>query len=544
MVFRYFLVGLALLMSLNTARSLLREADRLPHRTTEFVDTAAAVNMVRSGLYFNSSVFGHPQNKRPFSPYISSGFLTTWPSGVGWVLGKNLFSARVASAFAGWFFALGIFVAFLRRRNYSWPAACALASVLWYASTLLPFWHGYIYNLGELQAVLWLALGFLFLYERPAFAFFCFGVSFWLGKVIFIPAIFALAFVYGMNEIRARGRAAVNKVARDGAFFFLPLVLWLAYIFVRRGPADLIVWAHEYVEFLGVGHRGVDAAALELSLAERLALPFNDFYTKAVFWGMLFLPSLLTLRATLLLGGIKQIRTNLVLQNTWALLLVIWLFYIWFLTLNPMMWLRHIQPAFYLGFGLVAYFALLRAEALKREFPQYARKFTATTLVALALSQAAWAWKGSIHNPYGLARTYAGDIETGNNYKARRRDCTNIFSGMAIAASVETAPRLERFSPTSVTDAAFPFYLMERRTRLYAHNFQLFRSPTQSNEAVLRLHYTTEVAGEAPRELSRDFVVEVTSETDGRIQACTMPDKNFMCTFVTEVLAAESKYCD
>ena len=105
------------------------------------------------------------------------------PSGLAWLLGANLFGARLVAGAAVWLLALALGMRFLRGAGFAAHTALLLSSALWSVTVMpllgFPYWHGFLLTLGERAGALWLGWGRAEMAKRPARAAFLWGLAVW-----------------------------------------------------------------------------------------------------------------------------------------------------------------------------------------------------------------------------------------------------------------------------------------------------------------------------------------------------------------------------
>ncbi len=341
----------------------------------EIANTQAAVSFFSTGDYKNDR----------YGFAYSSGIAVTWPSAVGWHVGHNLLASRISCAFFTWLIALGLGFCFFRRSKYRPLDSFAAAVFLWAAMITppfaMPYWHGFIYNLGELNTVLLIGFGLLCLAQQPMIAVFIFGVAVWHGKLIYLPFIIAILSGDLLSRVLSK-QETLKAVMVYGIVFSSPLILWVAWL-CRRG--DVLVLEEWF--------RGqYDWFTHMMSLHHRVATP--GVPAEGSFFGRLSSPrlewagySLGTKIKDLLfsIGAISFVWMSLIrLKNAglkvgnrafWiSILLTVCVgfhtaYYFFF---HPSMWQRHFHPSLYVGFGLIVFWGTQWSKKLAPQAKVYA----------------------------------------------------------------------------------------------------------------------------------------------------------------------------
>lgn len=352
---------LTVLFTVCSWNKMIYEADHQGYFIDEIVDnTQAAYNLFRTGIYTSGRF------SRPFDTEISSGIVTSWPSGLVWLWHGNLFVQRLCYAFLCWsFFMLLGFLYFSKIRKLEARWSILIASALWMCCLHLPYWHGFLLNLGELPGALCIGFGIYFLPAYPRLSAFFWGLAVWGCKFIYLPVV--VAFMVPTTLRPQAGRKVV--------YLLLPLLAWLLLIFINAGPSVMVAWFPNMVHFVVHGPSGMSNIPKFNSLIERWAhLEWGSysFGTKAKMLVLLFGP--LIVGAWIFMFR-KRKYTKRELLFLAAVCGLMCLFIPWYFLIHPAMFARHIQPALYVGFGTLIYF-----------FPNLKPKRAITVAAFLSLS--------------------------------------------------------------------------------------------------------------------------------------------------------------
>ncbi len=331
---------------------MIHEADLQPFFIDEVSDTFAAFNFIEHGDYTSHFFDGGER----FGPGLSVGFMSSWPGGLVWSLGGGLFESRLALGFVGWVEAMALGVTFffwVSRLSLAWAF---FASAFWFLMLLqTPYWHGFLLNVGELTGALAVGAGLLAFGRGKWWLSGLFlGLAVWSCKFIYVP-IACVAVAAGtwrvflhLQKPGSQGREAFSRWLGMVACFWVPLVAWLVVIACRYDGLQAELWLARFVDFVVRGNSGLDGIRVH-GLNERLASPMLEWagYDSATKLRILFL-----LSAGCLAGVWYFVRRRSVLVL--GLLSALVFYSLWFFLWSPTMFLRHAQPALYLGFGLLA----------------------------------------------------------------------------------------------------------------------------------------------------------------------------------------------
>ena len=308
----------------------------------------------------------------------ASGFAGTGLGALMFVLGGDLLHSRVAVAAVDTIIAVLIGVALFRRWSFGLVPAVLGATLIWGLTVTtpfaLPYWHGFIFNLGELPGAILIALGLVACARRPHLAAFCWGLAAWLTKPVYFPVPLLLAIVSAWSfPVPIRGK--VSKLASLMSMFLLPLLIWLIFASVRFGIAEAANQLITIAGFIGIYSTSLrefqplyqlSKIGNPLSLS-RLISRLNDPHLE---WSQVYYTFGTKLKVVALsLGSVVITLAGLASQRpadrrafttlaSGALSVMVLAYTYWWFMLHPTMWMRHFQPAMYIGFGLWVFWLL------------------------------------------------------------------------------------------------------------------------------------------------------------------------------------------
>ncbi len=300
----------------------------------------------------------------------SVGILSSWPAGVGWLVGRTLFAARLATAIYSLALALTLGVYAIRTyapafRSFALPLSLLGTSLMWKLVPGTP--HLVVQAFGEVSGALVLAWGIVLLPRRPRLAAFVLGLCVWHTKFIYAP-VAGLMLVFSAarrdEPLAARARFLVTQVA----IFLLPLLAWIVLIGVQTGTDGLLVWLHDRQRLSEFHYTASDIPADLSAFAARLASPEVEWsryasLVKVEIIALLMLPTAWLVRE--IAARRRQGRRDLALDLLQAGLCAGFLSSAWwYFVLHRFMWLRHVTPFLLIGFGVVLYAAVTRAAGM------------------------------------------------------------------------------------------------------------------------------------------------------------------------------------
>lgn len=445
------LLVLALVTSLNAGRSLVHYADVWPFHVDELTYTQAAVNFFRSGNYTSDLYTGN------FQPAISTGLAVTWPSAIAWAFNSNLFVSRLVVGGAVWSLYWIVGWLFLRGQALSFPLTIGLIAGVWSLSLfIVPNAPLLLTNMGELIGALWVGLGLLLLRKSPYAAALCWGVAVWFCKFIYSPVVIG----FGVSWFMTSPEQWVTRLRRGIVCFCLfltPFLLWLAIIWLRFDGTAVLSWLQATLGFTAHGQQWLSQSPQVFGLIARLNSPDLEWHSYAWDWKVKIL--ILTLGSITLSTGLLLARSRLVTDRMtgWIILVVIGCisaYTAWYFLWHSFMWIRHLQPALYLGLGLYLFWLRQLAKPLQPLMHRYEWLWLSLAITVVGL-QTLNTWQTPL-------------LQAGPTFA---RTCTDLFSPdcgdySAIAARIRQTPDgiLVRNGPAPPWQAFDDFYGRQQET--------------------------------------------------------------------------------
>lgn len=302
--------------------------------------------------------------------HYSSGVAVTWPSAIGWFLGHNMFASRISCAFFSWFLGLLLGFLFFRRNGYTNIASAATAVCLWgltiTSPLALPYWFGFMYNLGELNAIIFIGFGLLLVSKYPWLSAFIFGIAVGHGKFTYLP----LALAILMGDVLSRRlpvRKALFRFIGYLTVFLLPLLIWMVWLYLRFGILTLKQWLFDQFIWFSTNESFPEhGSSVQFSLDAlrvRLTSPKYEWvnYTLGTkLKNLLFSFGAIGLTLTGLIMVERKI-PSVSNKEKWISIManisIIFYCIVYFL-IHSYMWQRHFLPAVYIGFGLFLFWGV------------------------------------------------------------------------------------------------------------------------------------------------------------------------------------------
>ena len=406
-------LALALLASINSWHMLVTMADREKYFVDEMWNSNAGLSFV-TGLNYSQNYGG-----QAISGGISTGIMGSLPSGLAWLLGANLFGARLVAGAAVWLLALALGVRSLRSAGFAAHTALLLSTALWSVTVMpllgFPYWHGFLLTLGELAGALWLGWGLVLMPKRPVRAAFLWGLAVWHCKFIYAP-LAAGFIVLNSALVQPDLRSKLRRLLLLATAFLLPLAVWALLIFLRFGFAGLSGWVLEYSGFILAGRQRLDQPGSFFQLlAARLISPELEWSSLSAGYRfkMLALSLGAVIAAPLAMRTVLSARPHLRSAALYSgvVMAAIVAYSYWYFWLHLTMWTRHFQPALYSGLGLLVYWGIWLYRIRLRPQAGMAQRLQLALMLLLAL-QTVLVWQVPL-------------LESGTSFA---RGCTDLAS--------------------------------------------------------------------------------------------------------------------
>ncbi len=356
----YLLILLAIAISVFSWRLMVREADTLPYFSDEVANVQATTSFFSNGNYVNDR----------YGLVYSSGIAVTWPSAIGWNLSRNMLGSRLSCAFFSWIFAVLLGFYFFRDNGYAGSESLATSVCLWAVTVTsplaLPYWYGFMYNLGELNSAVLIGFGLLLIARHPFLSVFMFGVAVWHGKYLYFPFILVILFA----DLYVQKLSVKRIMVRAGWYFIiflLPLLIWMGWLCLNLDVTTMKQWLltqFGWLDQMQGRHSLLPSARTSLStLWERLSSPDLEWagYSKGTkMKDLLFSLGAMVITA-IGIFAVKAKKLRISDRQIWLssmAAVIVGIYSIWYFFIHQYMWQRHFQPAIYIGFGLFVFWGV------------------------------------------------------------------------------------------------------------------------------------------------------------------------------------------
>ena len=402
----WLMVAGIILLTVNSARIVYRSIYSEIVFVDEWAYTLSIFNLLSSLTPAGADISG-------IERYVGGSGI--FGSGIGasvFFLGGDLLYSRVTVATLDTLITLFIGFSLFRRWFFGPLQSILGANIFWGLSVTtpfaLPYWHGFIYNLGELPGAILVGLGLVACARRPHLAAFFWGLAAWHTKPVYfpVPLLLTLACAWSF-PVPIRGK--LSKLASLFSIFLLPLFIWLIFAAVRFGIAEATNQVTTIAGFIGIysqTHQDFQPLYQLSKIGNPLSFShlisrLNDPHLE---WSMSYISFGTKLKAVALsLGSVVITLAGLASQRpadrrafttlaSGALSVMVLAYTYWWFMLHPTMWMRHFQPAMYIGFGLWVFWLLqilLRFSLFDRPLFRWGAIAFATTFV---IWQAYFSW--------------------------------------------------------------------------------------------------------------------------------------------------------
>tara|TARA_B100001057_G_scaffold61150_2_gene54461 strand:+ start:703 stop:2364 length:1662 start_codon:yes stop_codon:yes gene_type:complete len=294
-----------------------------------------------------------------FSVYLTSGPLSALGSVLGWSFTNNFFYARISNYFWIVFLIFGSLFYLSRTFNLSKKYYPIFLVCL---SFLIPWWHGYLYSLGEIPSAILLLTAMLTFKKNRKLSLTLFSLSIFLGKFLNF-LVFGIFYIFELIQVQK-----FKVTIKDAFYFFLPLVPWFLLIQFTYSNNGLVNYFRDLYIFIG------DSSASGLQERSSFAfssIKYNILNSEFSSWN-----NFERMRIALLpLVGIFLIFKNKKLIDikfgniTLPIIVSILSAYSWFWLINPLKWMRYSQHFTVLLVFLIVYLSIF--EIFEKKFDYF-----------------------------------------------------------------------------------------------------------------------------------------------------------------------------
>ena len=370
----WLMVAGIILLTVNSARIVYRSIYSEKPFVDEILDT-------RDYVIFFASFSSLGQKIETLGFWVhSAGIVASGLGGAIFFLGGDLLFSRIALAATDTTLAVVMGTVILRRSSFTLVSATFGASLLWGLTVstpfALPYWHGFTLNLGELPGALGIGFGLVSSSRKPRLAALIWGLVAWHTKLVYFPTLLLLILASAWSH-PGPIRLKAHRLASLTFMFLTPMIGWLVLVSLHINLAEATKWLSTTLSFVGLGQgTGAPGGMHPLPSALSTGIPFSlshlisRLHDPHLEWSQSFITFGTKLKVVALsLGSVGITLAGLASQRpadrrafttlaSCALSVMVLAYTYWWFMLHPTMWMRHFQPALYIGLGLWIFWLL------------------------------------------------------------------------------------------------------------------------------------------------------------------------------------------
>ena len=200
--------SLILITYISTLFLIVQTSNSIPTFVDEIVAIGSTFNIL-STLDFNAA----PLLSGSFSVGLTTGPLSSVGGVIGWLFTKDLLYSRIFNFFYVLFFLIIIFNLLVDKKF-----KLNIQILMPFLITLIPWWYGVLYSIGEIISMYIFILGILILKDKSHISYLLFGISLILCKFASILPISLFLIIYVI--------LTKKLIIKDLIFFLFPFILW------------------------------------------------------------------------------------------------------------------------------------------------------------------------------------------------------------------------------------------------------------------------------------------------------------------------------
>ena len=293
-----------------------------------------------------------------FSVYLTSGPISAIGSVFGWVLYENIYISRIFNYF--WTVVL-LFLYFIVVKNKIKLENKYYLLFLFQLITLVPWWQGVLYSMGEIPSLILVAMAMLIFHKNRKLSLILFGLSIFLGKFLnfFIFLIFYI-FIF-VNE------RSFKTLIKDASTFIVSLFPWFVLINFTYQKGNMIDYFYDLYYFVtDSSASGVKAASI-FNYSEIILSILNSEYASWNAYEKIRIGIFPLIALYLIIKNKKSI--DLIFGKvSSAIFFSISFIYLWFWILNPLKWMRYSQHFTFLSILLILSFVVFEVFPNKLDY--------------------------------------------------------------------------------------------------------------------------------------------------------------------------------
>ena len=271
-----------------------------------------------------------------FSPYLTSGPISSFGSSIGWLATKSFFYARFFNFV--YLSLISIFLVNLLKKDIL-NNIYLLFTITLSSLVLVPWWFGSLYSLGEMFSSVLFVFSVFLIKENKNLALFLMGISVIFTKLLQLLVVIPFLIVYVLVK---KDFSKVNLI-----FFLIPFFIYFTFVLLKNNEYTIIEYLKFYFNYI-IGHQssGLDSLSF-LNVANIQSTILNsEFKDWSLVTKLRLLLSPLILIFTLIF---EQKKFNYDLRNLCLpLISSIVPIYLWFWLISDTKWIRYSQHFLYI----------------------------------------------------------------------------------------------------------------------------------------------------------------------------------------------------
>ena len=285
-----------------------------------------------SGVSFlqNLNFNGSPLIEGNYSPYLTSGPISSIGSGFGWILTKNFVFARI---FNFYFLVLLMYFLFKLSEIFKNNSNFFNFNLILFSLTIIPWWFGSLYSLGEMFSSALFVVSILLIKSHKNLAFFIMTFSIIFGKLIQILLVLPFIFVYLLSTKKLNFVNILNLLS--------PIILYISLIFFKTEDFNFVDYFTSYLSII-YNHQSSGLKVISLFNLENIINQLNS--SEFIQWSLITkIRVLVTPLIFIFILYSERKKIDKLFHSSYAIIFSLLIPYLWFVFLSQTKWIRYAQ---------------------------------------------------------------------------------------------------------------------------------------------------------------------------------------------------------
>lgn len=291
-----------------------------------------------SGINFLTKVNfdGSPMILGNFSPYLTSGPISSIGSSIGWLITENFVYSRIFNFI--YLALLSVFFVSLLRSDFI-DDTYILFTVTLTSLVIVPWWFGSLYSLGEMFSSVLFVFSVFLLKKYKNLALFLMGLSIIFTKILQLLLVIPFLIIY---QLLNKDLSKINFI-----YFLIPFLVYFSFVYFKNTEYTLIEYIKFYINYI-IGHQssGLDSFSYLKITNIKLNLINSEFKDWSLITKLRLFLSPLILIFTLIFEQ-KNFEKDL-RKLSLPIIASIVPSYLWFWLISETKWIRYSQHFIYL----------------------------------------------------------------------------------------------------------------------------------------------------------------------------------------------------